>query len=92
MSAKLTKTQKENLSYLAAKQHIEVCTSMGRAFGKPLFADGSDAKPIMPSLNTFISWGYFDDEERFYHGLRYSRLSINQRGKQALAQSEVLDV
>lgn len=88
MSVKLTKAQKKSLSYLTAKLHIEICTSIGRAFGKTLFADGSDAKPIMAPLNTFFSWGYFDHEERFYHGLRFSRLTINEKGKKALLEVE----
>lgn len=91
MSTKLTKNQKDNLSCLATKQHIEICTSMGRAFGKTLFADGGDAKPIMPSLHTLFSWGYFNHEERFYHGLRFSRLSINEKGKKALLGMEQND-
>jgi hypothetical protein len=91
MTSKLTKAHKDTLSNLHAKQHIEICTSMGRAFGKTLFADGGDAKPIMPSLNTLFSWGYFDNEERFYHGLRFSRLTINEKGKMALLEMEQYD-
>jgi hypothetical protein len=88
MSINLTKIQKNNLSNLAAKNHIEVCTSIGRAFGRTLFADGYDAKPVMTSLNTLFSWGYFDNEERFYHGLRFSRLTVSEKGKKALAEME----
>lgn len=88
MSNKLTKSQYGNLLFLANKHHIEVCTSMGRAFGQVLFADGEDAKRLFTSLNTFFCWGYFDHEERNYYGMRYSRLTINQRGKQALVQSQ----
>jgi hypothetical protein len=91
MSVNLTKAQRENLTRLANKIHIEVCTSIGRAFGKTLFADGGDAKPIMPSLNTLFSWGYFNHEERFYHGLRFSRLTINEKGKKALLETEQND-
>tara|TARA_R110000787_G_scaffold284749_1_gene398911 strand:+ start:589 stop:873 length:285 start_codon:yes stop_codon:yes gene_type:complete len=88
MSNKLTKAQYENLLYLNNKHHIEVCTSMGRAFGQILFADGEDAKRVLASINTFFCWGYFEHEERNYHGMRYSRLTINHRGKQALVESQ----
>lgn len=91
MTSKLTKTHKNTLAQLNAKQHIEVCTSIGRAFGKTLFADGSDAKPFMTSLNTLFSWGYFYHEERFYHGLRFSRLTVNEKGKMALLKMEQND-
>jgi hypothetical protein len=87
MTSKLTKVHRDTLSHIDIKLHIEICTSIGRAFGKTLFADGSDAKPIMAPLNTFFSWGYFDHEERFYHGLRFSRLTINEKGKKALLET-----
>ncbi len=91
MSVKLTKAHRDTLSHIDIKLHIEICTSIGRAFGKTLFADGSDAKPIMATLNTFFSWGYFDHKERFYHGLRCSRLTINEKGKKALLEVEQND-
>jgi hypothetical protein len=88
MTSNLTKAHKDTLSQLDAKLHIEICTSIGRAFGNTLFADGGEAKPIMASLNTLFSWGYFDNEERFYHGLRFSRLTVSEKGKKALAEME----
>ena len=91
MSVKLTTAHRDTLSHIDIKLHIEICTSIGRAFGKTLFADGSDAKLIMAPINTFFSWGYFDHEERFYHGLRFSRLTINEKGKKALLEVEQND-
>lgn len=91
MSNKLTKAQHANLLFLANKAHVEICTSAGRALGKALFADGGEAKTIMSAINTFISWGYFDDEEKYYHGLRFSRLTINEKGKTALLDGELTD-
>jgi hypothetical protein len=91
MTSKLTKAHIDTLSHLHAKQHIEICTSIGRAFGKALFADGGDAKAIMTSLNTLFCWGYFNHEERFYHGLRFSRLTINEKGQKALLEMEQND-
>jgi hypothetical protein len=90
MSINLTTAQKLNLLFLANKRHIEICTSVGRAFGNVLFPDGENPSSIMAALNTFFAWGFFDQEERFYHGLRYSRLTINDKGKQALLDAEVV--
>lgn len=90
MSIQLTNSQKLNLLFLANKRHIEICTSVGRAFGNVLFPYGENPKSIMAALNTFFAWGYFDQEEHFYHGLRYSRLTINEKGKQALLNAEVI--
>lgn len=90
MSSKLTKTQKSNLSRLAGKNNIEICTSIGRAFGNVLASDEESSTSFMAALNTFFAWGYFDQEERFYHGLRYSRLTINDTGKQCLLDAEVV--
>ena len=90
MSFKLTKNQKFNLSRLASKKNIEICTSVGRAFGNVLASDEENPTSIMAALNTFFAWGYFDQEECSYHGLRYSRLTINDKGKQALLNAEVV--
>tara|TARA_R110002167_G_scaffold73684_1_gene206380 strand:- start:1427 stop:1705 length:279 start_codon:yes stop_codon:yes gene_type:complete len=91
MTSKLTKTHRDTLSLIDTKQHIEICTSIGRSLGKAMFADGADAKPIMASLQTLYSWGYFDDEELFYYGLRFSRLTINDKGTKALLEMERSD-
>ncbi|MGK0272745.1 MAG: hypothetical protein ACI88H_003420 [Cocleimonas sp.] len=90
MSIKLTKAQKLNLMFLANKRHIEICTSVGRAFNNVIFPDGENAKSVIAAINTFFAWGYFDEEEKFYHGLRYSRLTVNEKGKQALLDAEVI--
>ncbi|MEO9945413.1 hypothetical protein [Paraglaciecola sp.] len=90
MTTKLTTTQNLNLLLLSNKRHIEICTSVGRAFGNVLFPDGENPNSFIAALNTFFSWGYFDQEERFYHGLRYSRLTINDKGKKALLDAEVM--
>jgi hypothetical protein len=91
MSINLTTAQKLNLLFLANKRHIEICTSVGRAFGNVLFPDGGNSKSIMAAVNTFFAWGYFDQEEKIYHGLRYSRLTINEKGKLALMHAEVVN-
>jgi hypothetical protein len=80
-----------NLLFLANKRHVEICTSVGRAFGNVLIPDGGNSKTIMAALNTFFAWGYFDQEEKFYNGLRYSRLTFNEKGKKALLDAEVVN-
>jgi hypothetical protein len=90
MNIKLTNQQKLNLMYLANNRFIEVCTSVGRSLGCAVFPDGNNAKSIMAAFNTFLAWGYFDEEEKHYHGLRYSRFTVNEKGKQALLNAEVV--
>jgi hypothetical protein len=88
---KLTPKLKLNLQVLANEQYIEICTSAGRAFGKILSSNEGGSRPTLTTLNTFFAWGLLDQEERFYHGLRYSRLSISDKGNQALRELEVIN-
>lgn len=48
--------------------------------------NGESLKSNLTSLNTFFAWGFFDQEEKYYHGLRYSCLTLNQKGIQALVE------
>jgi hypothetical protein len=84
VSLKLTNTQKLNLQHLASDGCIQICTSVGRAFGSVIIPNGESLKSNPTSLNTFFAWGFFDEEEKYYHGLRYSCLTINEKGIQAL--------
>lgn len=85
----ITNAQKIHLMRFQNKKYIDVCTSIGRAFGSVLFPDGDDPKSVMAVMNTFYQWGFFAEEEFYIHGLRYSRLTVNERGKQAILNARV---
>jgi hypothetical protein len=86
---KLTKKQRVNLLRLSQGKHINVCTQVGRSCGKVLFENGEDATSYLAAINTFYTWGLFDEEEYRVYGIRYSRLTVNEKGKQALLDAEV---
>jgi hypothetical protein len=46
---------------------------------KSIFEDSADGKSYLSSLNTFISWGLIDEQEYRAYGMRYSRLTINEK-------------
>jgi hypothetical protein len=87
---KLTKKQKLNLLRLTQGKHINVCTQVGRSCGKVFFENDEDASSYLAAINTFYSWGLFNEEEYYAYGLRYSRLTINDKGNQALLDAEVV--
>jgi hypothetical protein len=86
---KLTKKHIECLNSIIENQHVDICTSVGRSFGKTCFSNGLDARNIISSINTFYSWGWLNHFELSVFGLRWERLKINEKGKQALLNAEV---
>ena len=90
MKLKLTKKQRMNLSRILQDKHINVCTQVGRSCGKVLFEDGEDATSYLSAINTFYTWGLFEEVEHRVYGIRYSRLTVNEKGKQALLDAEVV--
>ena len=89
MKLKLTKKQRLNLLRLSQGKHISVCTQVGRSCGKVLFENGEEATSYLAAINTFYTWGLFNEEEHRVYGIRYSRLTVNEKGKQALLDAEV---
>jgi hypothetical protein len=87
---KLTKKQKLNLLRLSQGKHISVCTQVGRKCGQVLFETGENATSYLAAINTFYSWGLFDEEEHWVYGIRYSLLTVNEKGKLALLNAEVV--
>jgi len=87
---KLTKKQRLNLLRLSQGKHISVCTQVGRSCGKVLFENGEEATSYLAAINTFYTWGLFDEEECRVYGIRYSRLTVNDKGNQALLDAEVI--
>lgn len=90
MKLKLTKKQRVNLLRLSQGKHINVCTQVGRSCGKVFFENGEDAASCLAAINTFYTWGLFDEEEDRVYGIRFSRLTINDKGNQALLDAEVI--
>jgi hypothetical protein len=90
MKLKLTNKHRLNLLRLSQGRSLNVCTQVGRSCGKVFFEDGADGKSYLSSLNTFISWGLIDEQEYRAYGMRYSRLTVNEKGKQALLDAEVV--
>jgi hypothetical protein len=89
MNLKLSNKQRLILLRLSQGRSLNVCTQVGRSCGKVFFEDGADGKSYLSSLNTFISWGLIDEQEYRAYGMRYSRLTVNEKGKQALLDAEV---
>lgn len=87
---KLTEKQRVNLMRLVQGKHINMCTQVGRSCGKVLFENGEDATSYLAAINTFYSWGLFEEEEYHVYGIRYSRLTVNDEGNQALLDAEVI--
>jgi hypothetical protein len=87
---KLCKKQRMNLLRLSQGKHINVCTQVGRSCGNVLFEDGEEATSYLAAINTFYMWGLFEEEEYRAYGIRYSRLTVNEKGKQALLDAEVV--
>jgi hypothetical protein len=55
---------------------VEWCTSVGRSMDKLVIIGDSPIHSIRPALNTLIQYGLLQQNEVFYTGMRWTRLTV----------------
>ena len=92
MNIKLSKKQQTYLTYLSLGAHVDICTSVGRALGNLNSNDSKISGCAKATLNSLYAWGLLNEEERYDNGMRWSRLTISNKGRELLANLEASNV
>lgn len=86
---KLTSHQQALLAFFANGATVEVCTSLGRCLGRFVYPNGKPEGFSKTILDSLMIRSLLSEHENTVYGLRWSVLSVNERGIELNKQCEV---
>lgn len=83
---KLSKKHHQFLTWLARGNFVDICTMVGRQLGKTVLSEPYSEKGLNASVNSCLVWGLLVQDELHIYGIRWSRLTLSEKGREFLKQ------